>query len=324
MALVSGAAAAAPEAGAATVELGYTVGSGITGCLSEAAFRDAVRTRLPHSSLASERPIVVSTSIERDGRRLRAIVTLREDGSTGAPVEAAQELFASPNECATLSAAAALAVSLAIERARSHAPPPPPEPVAPEPVRPAEARPPPSRRRAPRPLPRRPVPSGREVRTHAVIGGSYGILPSASIGASFGASLKLADRWSAGLDAGAWLPATAESSSGRAGAKAWLVFAGPSACAHASHGFVCVIGAAGDFRAVGTGRLLSRSTDSTYLALGARVGTEIPLGRPFSLLIHGSAVVPLLRPALRIQDELLWRAPLAGGELGVGIRMSIL
>lgn len=324
LALVSRIAAAAPETGTTSVELRYAVGDGIAGCLSEAAFHDAVRSRLPHQSLASERPIVVSTSIDRDGRRLRATVTLREDGSAGAPVEASQEIFASPHECATLSAAAALAVSLAIERARSHPPSPPPLTTAPE-AAPAPA----SRSRRParrRPLPRerKPAPSGRELRTHAALAGSYGMLPSASIGASFGASLKLADRWSAGLEARAWLPATVESSSGRAGAKAWLVLAEPSACAHASHGFVCAVGAVGDFRAVGTGRLLSRSTDSTYLALGARVGTEIPVGRPFSLVIHGSALVPLLRPALRIEDELLWRGPLVAGEIGVGVRMSIL
>ncbi len=144
------------------------------------------------------------------------------------------------------------------------------------------------------------------------------------MGASFGASLKLVDRWSVGLEAGAWVPATVESSRARAGAKAWLVSAGPSACAHERIGFVCAIGVVGDFRAAGTGRLLSRFSDSTYVALGARVGTEIPFARPFSLLIHASALVPLLRPSLRIEDELLWRAPLVGGELGIGVRMSIL
>ena len=88
--------------------------------------------------------------------------------------------------------------------------------------------------------------------------------------------------------------------------------------------FVCGVGTLGDFRASGTGRLLSRSSGSLYVALGVRLGTEIPLVGPFSLAVHGSVLTPLLRPTLRIGDALLWRAPIAGGELGIGLRMSIL
>ena len=171
--------------------------------------------------------------------------------------------------------------------------------------------------------PLRPQPAPYELRTHASLTGEYGILPGPSIGESVGASLRIGG-WSAGLEAGAWLPASVSSSASRAGARAWLHFLSGSACAERSHLFVCGVGTLGEFRASGTGRLLSRSSGSTYVALGARVGTEIPLVGPFSLAVHGSVLTPLLRPTLRIGDALLWRAPIAGGELGIGLRMSIL
>jgi hypothetical protein len=149
------------------------------------------------------------------------------------------------------------------------------------------------------------------------------MLPSASLGTAFGASLKI-DRWSAQLEAGAWLPATVESSTRADGAKAWLLTLSGAGCVHGgAHSFMCAAFAVGDFRASGTGRLLSRSSGSTYVALGARVGTELPLAGPFFLLLHAGVLAPILRPTLRIGDELLWRAPLVGGEFGLGVRMSI-
>lgn len=327
-------AEASPDETPSTIELRYVVAKGIAGCFSETEFRDAVQARLADHSFASRRPTVVTTSIKREGSRLRATVTLREEGDAGAAGEVTKETFAAPSECRTLSAAAALAVSLAIERARSEAPPPPEAPPEAPAETPPEASPEhePARepRRAPRPIapsrppqPLRPQRAPFELRTHASLTGEYGILPGPSIGESVGASLRI-DGWSAGLEAGAWLPASVSSSASRAGARAWLGFLSGSACAEHARLFVCGVGTLGDFRASGTGRLLSRSSGSLYVALGVRLGTEIPLAGPFSLAVHGSVLTPLLRPTLRIGDALLWRAPIAGGELGIGLRMSIL
>lgn len=305
----------------------YAVAEGIVGCLSESEFHEAVRRRLSDDSFASGAAVSVATRIERDGQRLRATIVLQDVGAS-APVEAVQEIFAARDECAPLSAAAALAVSLTIERSRAHArvepPPSPPEPPR-EVQRAAASRPPrpPSPRRAPAPTAAAEDRQSRELRTHALLTGGYGILPDASIGAASGASLKL-ERWSAQLEAGAWLPTTVESGTGDGGARAWLIALSAAGCLHAGRSFVCGVGTLGELRASGTGRLLSRSSGSTYLALGARVGTELPLAGPFSLLVHVGALAPLLRPSLRIGNELLWRAPVVGGELGIGIRMSIL
>jgi hypothetical protein len=314
------------------IEIPYSVDKGISGCLSEAAFQDDVRQRLTEERAPLEQPIVVATRIERQGNQLLATVTLRTPTH---PVEVSQTIFAAPNECATLSKAAALAVSLTIERARRQAQPAPPAPPTPPPSTAPPVGPPPA---APKPVtppgrpapvqPRRPAaprsrPARISLRTHALLTSSVGVLPDVSLGTTAGASLRRGP-WSAGLEAGASYPSTVESSTRRDGGKAWLVFLSGSACAHRHGLFVCGVGLVGDFRAVGTGQLVSRSSDSLYVALGARLGADVPLGGPFSVAAHGGLFAPLLRPSLRIGDELLWRSPALGGEFGLGIRMSIL
>ncbi|AKU96505.1 hypothetical protein AKJ09_03169 [Labilithrix luteola] len=323
------------------VELRYEVEKGIVGCLSEPEFLDAVRRRLPDEEpFAEGASILVTTRIARDGRWLHATITHRERVDQTPDAAATQDIVAGSAECSTLSAAAALTVSLTIERSRSlslAAPPTttpipgPQEPSVAAPVgtvgpAPAEPRtshpakaaaPPPSAPPAPR--------THTEVRTQAAFLVGVGILPHASTGTSFGLTARRG-RFGVGLDAGAWLPATIESGAGHAGAQAWLLFLSGSACLHTAwlRTFVCAIGTAGDFRAAGTGRVVSRLSSSAYFAGGARLGTEVPIAGPFSLELHGSALFPVSRPLLRFGNESLWRAPLVGGEIGVGLRMSIL
>ncbi|MDF2692352.1 MAG: hypothetical protein K0S65_735 [Labilithrix sp.] len=315
----------------AELELPYSVEPGIAGCLSEAAFHAAVRERLAADHTAPIAPMVVVTRIERAGRQLRATVSLQTASNQE---EASQTLVAGLHECATLSKTAALAVSLTIERARkraeAEATPPPPAPEPPPPPAPEEAA---TRPMAPSPAPSlrvrltrppaRPKRHRPTLRTHALLTSSYGVLPDLALGTLAGASFK-SERWSAVLEAGAWLPSTVESSTRRDGGKAWLVFLSGSACAHRGGLFVCGVGVLGDFRAAGTGHLLSRSSGSTYVAVGGRLGADVPLGGPFSLVVHGDVLAPLFRPSLRIDDELLWRAPVFAGEFGLGLRMSIL
>lgn len=313
-----------------TVELEYVVASGIPDCLSRSDFEDAVRTRLAGTTWAAHEAIAVSTRIEPEGERLRATVILRERGEAGRWTEVKQEIFAAPHECATLSATAALAASLTIRRSLAYArstqpapselrpPPLPPGPSSASKRPESPAAPPPARPPTPHERKKRP-----EIRTHLLVVGGYDIQPSPSVGSAFGASVKF-EPWSAGLEAGAWLPAVITTPSGRGGGKAWLVFSSASACVHPGPLFVCGVGTIGRLRAFGMGQLHSRSGASTYVAMGVRVGTEIVVASPFSLVVHGTALSPLLRPSLRIGDELLWRAPLVGAEVGIGLRVSIL
>lgn len=324
--------AAAKEA--PKVELHYAVRN-VPGCLSEREFRDAVRRRFDDDPLADHAPLVLTTEIARVGSRLRATVSLQERGTT---TEATQEILAHPGECVPLSASAALAVSLAIKRARVRVASSPPDSPSDAPSESPSESPsdsPPARlpgsssrpalpSRVSRPeAPRSPKPSRRlEVRTHASVSGALGTLPSLSVGESFGASLKVG-RWFGSLEAGAWLPSSVSTPAGNGG-KAWLLFLAGSGCAYGGRLFVCALGTAGDFRAIGTGQLLSHRASSAYVALGARVGVEIPLARPFALVVQGSLLAPLVRPGLRIGEEVLWQVPFVTGDLGLGLRVSIL
>jgi hypothetical protein len=220
----------------------------------------------------------------------------------------------------------ALVVSLAIERSRAHAsfeprPAPPPREEVPVKTAPAPPPPPPpqvSRAERQAPQPKR---ARLDLRTQVASDLGFGILPGVSAGSSFGLSLKR-DVWSAGLEAGAWLPATVESS--RGGATASLRYLSGSVCTHRSQLFACGATTVGDFHAAGTMLLLSRASRSTYVALGARLGVEQPLWRPVALVLQLEAMAPLVGATLEIGGKLLWETPPVGAHLMAGVRMSIL
>ncbi|AKU93867.1 hypothetical protein AKJ09_00531 [Labilithrix luteola] len=309
---------------------------GLRGCLSESAFRKEILRRLPDDPFADDGAIVITTVISAQGERLRAHIELHDPNE---PDAVDQEVFARPDECATLGAAAALAVSLTIQHSRElartrEAPPDESNPTVPHPSELVPEEPSSTPQVPPGPSPVRPIrnvggaarrPTKLELRTHAVLALGWGLLPDVTPGTLFGASLKRG-HWSATLEAGGFLPARSESSRG-GGANAWLVFLAAAGCGHlgdAGRLFACGTVTVGDFRAAGTTPLLSRSSESTYVAVGARVGLELPISRPFALVVQLDGTAPVVRQALRIGDELLWKTPVVGGYLSVGVRMSIL
>ncbi|MDF2696877.1 MAG: hypothetical protein K0S65_5260, partial [Labilithrix sp.] len=252
---------------------------------------------------------------------------------------AVQEIHARRDECATLTAAAALAVSMAIERELaqleehsaakpSNAPSQPALSTRPsdgevEEISGSSRGTAPRTRMLGQPRSRPPKPRvltperkhGLELRSHATLLLGIGIVPEDTAGARVGASIGR-ERWSVGLEAGAWLPTEARSPLG-GGAGARLVYLVGTACAWHHWLFMCGGWTLGDFRAAGTGPVLSRSTRSTYVAVTGRAGVELPLIAPFSFVLHAGVVAPLVRTTLRIADETLWQAPALGGELGL-------
>ncbi len=338
-------AAAAPAQ--PSVELRYSAEDSVVGCHSEPTFRHAVRQRLPFDPFVAppnSAPIVVTVRIDRSEPELRATITLTEPDGVA---QATQELTEEHDGCATLSAAAALAVSLTIERSlvraaeRGNSTPaegaplrvvgaqaPTSQLLAPSPSgSPDNGQPPTPAVTSKRPPPglpgsKRDVRNVIDVHTHAGGGIGLGILPAAAAGARAGATVEL-ERWTAGVEAGAWLPAEASSPPG-GGARARLVFLSGSVCGRHGRFFACGVASLGDLRAAGTEPLLSRSSGSTYVAFGGRAGLEVPLHHPFALVLYTGLIAPLVRTTLRIGDEMLWRAPLAGAELGTSIRITIL
>ncbi len=308
------------------VRLSYEAEQGIHGCFDEAAFRDAVRERLPFDPFAPSSdalPITVTARIARDDAQLRASIALEEDAAG----EATQEIVAGPDECETLSIAAALAVAMTIERSiaqrrseRAASPPPLPRPAPP-------------RRRPPPP---RPVPHEVRSWTHAGAIFGAGILPKPSIGAAVGAGVE--HGWVSGaLEAGQWLPSEVTSPRG-GGANASLLFISGKGCAQRSLPsprvppaleyersmlFACAVATVGEFRATGTDLFVSRSAGTLYAAVGLRAGVEVPIVAPLSAVLEGGAVVPLVQRSLRIAEEVLWRAPSIAAELDLHWRVTI-
>lgn len=302
-------AAAAPSA----IELRYSAPADVPGCLSERELLTAVTERSPPGTIleiGTEQAVRVAIGIARAAgtTQLRATIVIDEDIREDEPV---QELIASDDECRTLGVAAALAAGLAIERTLDRRGAPSPSTGAP----PAIADDPPAVEAPPRP------PSRVRVASRAAALVSYGVLPSPAAGSAAGAAIELGD-WSAGLEASAFLPAAISSPRG-GGARAALAFVAVTPCRRIARFEACAVAALGDFRASGTGSLLSRSTRGLYATLGVRGAIELVRAEPFAVVLHVGVLAPLLRTTLHIGDELLWKAPAAGGEAGLTWRITI-
>ena len=307
-------AAAAPSA----VTLRYSAPADVPGCLSERELLMAVGERAPPGTtveVGTEQAVRVTIGIARaeSAGQLRATIVVDDDVREG---EAVQELIASDEECRTLGVAAALAAGLAIERTIERRREPPPQPS------PGAARGPSAIASGARAVDEPPRPSSRvRVVSRAAALVSYGVLPSPAAGSAAGAAVELGD-WAAGLEAAALLPAAISSPRG-GGARAALAFVALIPCRRIARFEACAVAAVGDFRASGTGSLLSRSTRGLYATLGLRGSIELVRAEPFAVVLHAGVLAPLLRTTLRIGDELLWKAPAAGGEAGLTWRITI-
>ena len=103
-----------------------------------------------------------------------------------------------------------------------------------------------------------------------------------------------------------------------------MTFVGLSPCRHIDRFEGCAVVSLGDFRAAGTGPLVSRSSHALYTSLGVRGGYEVFRAAPFSFVVHAGLLVPLVRPSILIGDEPLWRAAPVAGEAGLSWRITIL
>jgi hypothetical protein len=336
--------------GLENIDIRYVVHEGVVGCPTRDEFRAAVRRRLNANARRSEEPVVVTTEISRHEGGLQARVTM-SSGAEQAPSaghaggrapEAVQDLFGGKGECATVSAAVALTVALAIEHsieehAREPAPPPVPSgrerPEAPRsdepragtpgaPVRDArhvEAHagiaPPPSGKRA--------APVALHVKTHVAAFAGYEIAPRWSAGTAFGVSLRYAE-WSAGLETvfWPWTTVAATSAPDLAG-RARLITARGAFCAHVDPLFACATGALGDYRVAGSRRVISKSDEVFWPAVGGRAGVELPIARPLSLALRADVQVPLVRASLELDGEPIWRPPPVGIELGLACQVAL-
>jgi hypothetical protein len=64
---------------------------------------------------------------------------------------------------------------------------------------------------------------------------------------------------------------------------------------------------------------MPQQVTAPFLAVGARVGLEIPLGRTLSVGAHADVLSPVTETVLRVSGQPIWTSPAISGALGVTI-----
>ena len=163
-----------------------------------------------------------------------------------------------------------------------------------------------------------PVPVVFEVRLGGL--GAVGSTPSAAVGGSVQASVRRGS-FSLGLEArGDLASTTTVVLQRRAESEQFdtsLLMGSLVPCA--SRGVLegCALLSAGVIRASARDLQMPQQVSAPYLAVGARVGLEIPLGSNLSAGIHGDVLAPTTETVLRVSGQAVWTSPAISGALGL-------
>jgi hypothetical protein len=324
------AAAPPPER---TTRLAYTRGHGAEQCPDERAFRDAVEARLGYAPWSDAVPRSIAVIVEQSGGALRGDVTMT--GATGA-VTGTRQLTAAGDDCDELVTALALAISIAIDPdvVFRPAPPPPGLPTAPPPSTAAPgalpaasapahvaALPPPTLLADPLPVavavPGAAAP--RPIRGYLGVGGFFA--GGTSPGVTGGVAVLVGLRWaalSATVEGRADVPTTAPVAGGGA-VRAGLLAAGFVPCFHLGPVAACALGTFGALRGVGLDVARPGRDATPFVALGGRVGGELPFDRTFSAGLHGDLSGALTPTTLLVDGRGVWTTPRASAALGADV-----
>jgi hypothetical protein len=294
-----------------TVRLSYRVGEGATDCPDELTLRNAVSARLGYDPFQTGAPNSISAEITRGVRGFRAVIELR---SSRGEVTGSRLLNSTRNDCSELASAMVLSISIAIDplvlsRRASPSPPLPlPEfpqqcPLCPEPP--------------PCPLPPPPPSAPISFRASAGTLAALGSAPTLAFGATMQAGLRRRNA-SLALEGRIDIPAS-ETISAREGVETTLLLASIVPCVHHHSWMGCALVSAGALRGVGKEVDVPRKETTAYVAMGARLGAEIPLTYVLALQIHLDVLAPLIRTTLRLNDADAWTTPPLSAALGAGV-----
>jgi hypothetical protein len=317
--------AASTAAPAHTAKLSYSRGTGAQDCPDVDVIRAGVAARLGYEPFDERAERLVSATVNRTGRVLEARIQIA--GADGMAT-AERKLASRESDCSELASAMELAISIAIDplagsrpRSEPPAPPPAPPPEAPpappprvivvrEPAPPPIAVVPPA---APR------VPIAFQVRLGGL--GAVGSAPAAAFGGTVQASLRRGP-FSLGLEGRGDAAVTTELDFNgmRVGdVETSLLMGALVPCA--SRGVLegCALVAAGELRASARNLTMPQQVTAPFVALGARVGVEIPLGNILSAGAHADVLAPLTETVLRVSGQPIWTSPAISGALGATI-----
>lgn len=299
-------------------------------CPDEAALRKAVAARFGYDPFFpwATRAVIVQVWRAPHGYAAR-VQAVDEQGMS----QGTRELSSDGESCAELFDAAALAISIALDataavEAPSPAPsaPPPPDPTPPTAVTPLAMAP--AEEEPPAAPAKRDVPESRNARPskYWTVGadamGGVGVAPGANAGIeAFVGRRVRALSLEVGLRADMSFPTTLVSSNGgdlgRAQSARFAVVVAP--CAHLWVAYGCPLAELGWIQAWGSGLAHAQSPGGTFVAAGARIGVDVPLGPSVDLRIYADGIADLDRPMFQIDGVAAWQAPLLAGAVGVGL-----
>jgi len=331
---ICGAVLAVPAvaATARTAKLTYSRGASASDCPDIDVIRAGVAARLGYEPFDDRAEVAVSASVSRSGHALEARIQIAgADGKSAAE----RKLVSRQSDCLELASAMELAISIAIDPlagnrlrpsqpvaspapapAAPSAPPPPPEVIV---VREAA---PPAAAAPIRPAPAAPVVF--QVRLGGL--GTVGSAPAASVGGSVQASARRG-----------WLSIGLEGRGDRASTttldfngapvgemQTSLLLGALVPCAFRGVLEGCALVAAGAIRASARGLDMPQQVSAPFVAVGARVGVELPLGSILSAGVHADLLAPVTELVLRVSGQPVWTSPAISGSLGltIGVRFS--
>jgi len=315
-------ATTAVAAPARSARLTYTRSANASDCPDVDVIRAGVAARLGYEPFDEHAEHVVSATVNRTGRTLEALIQIA--GADGKPA-AERKLVSRQSDCVELASALELAISIAIDPlagSRPRRPPPAPPPSPPPPATPPpqvivvhEPAPP----AAPPPAPAPRVPIGFQVRLGGL--GAVGSGPAPAVGGTVQASVRRGSL-SLGLEGRGDLASTTElylDGVCVGDMQTSLLMGSLVPCAFRGVLEGCALLSAGAIRASARDLDMPQQVSAPFLAVGARVGLQLPLGSIMSVGVHADLLAPLNQLILRVSGKPVWTSPPIAGAFGLTI-----
>lgn len=300
----------------------YVRGPGAESCPDQAAVREAVKKRLGYDPFFPSSDKTIIARVSRDAATLHGDVELVDEHGS----QVGRREFSAPlAECEQLVRAMALSISIAIDPKSAETYSQGPEAVAD--VEPAENQPHSAPPTAPAPAPpavalvtgpsapeAKPTPARMPWLWSGGLGPTlqFGSVPQAAFGAAAFAELRRSV-WSLALEAQFDWPVTTQEKGVELRSSSFALKLAP--CGHWQSMFACQLTALRWLNATGSASGSGGSKPS--LALGARLGAELPLGGSFSAIAYGDLLLTAVPVSLNNGDQVLWETPLLSGGLGI-------
>jgi hypothetical protein len=301
----------------------YVRGPGAEDCPDRDSVREAVKKRLGYDPFFPNADKTIIARVVRETAKLRGEVELVDEHGTQA---GKREFSAEPGQCEQLVHAMALSISIAIDPksaetyAQGPEDVPAPELAENQPTSPNEPEPRPARKPTPAAAPMaspatvQTKPSDQSWLWSAGLGATvqFGSMPDVALGATAFAALRTGV-WSLALEGELDAPVTTEQDGVQLRSSGGALKLLP--CGHWKLLRACQVTVL-RWHSV-TGNVSGFGGSAGSLALGGRLGVELPLSPTFGVLGYGDLLLTPLPVRLESDGQVLWKTPIFSGGLGI-------